>query len=34
MARLKPKQAAIILGKLDAELAARLTMKMAEGKNK
>ena len=33
LARLKPKQAANILGKLDAELAAKLTTKMAEAKN-
>lgn len=32
VARLKPKQAASILGKLEAELAAKLTMKMAERK--
>ena len=33
LARLKPKQAANVLGKLDAELAAKLTTKMAEAKN-
>ena len=33
MARLKPKQAASILGKLDAELAAKLTTRMAESKD-
>ena len=33
LSRLKPKQAANILGKLDAELAAKLTTKMAEAKN-
>lgn len=32
MAKLKPKQAASILGKLDAELAAKLTTRMAEAK--
>ena len=32
LARLKPKQAANVLGKLDAELAAKLTTKMAEAK--
>ena len=33
LTRLKPKQAANVLGKLEAELAAKLTTKMAEAKN-
>ena len=33
MTKLKPKQAASILGKLDAELAAKLTTMMAEAKD-
>ena len=33
LVRLKPKQAANILGKLEAELAAKLTTKMAEAKS-
>ncbi|MGB0645660.1 MAG: MotE family protein [Bradymonadia bacterium] len=34
VSKLKPKQAASILGKLDAELAAKLTTRMAEAKDK
>ena len=34
VSKLKPKQAASILGKLDAELAAKLTTRMAETKDK
>ena len=33
LARLKPKQAASILGKLEAKLAATLTTRMAESKD-